>query len=240
MRSITASPPWYRPIRGLAMAITVLLGAQIALLVARALAYMARIRLLHRISGGEVVSRAQVQLADSRVAGAGGFWLLVFIATGVVWLVWQHRAQANAQHLTTKKLTFSPGWAVGWWFIPLANLVQPFLAVRELWQASGGTGSLEEGTWPVLVLWWIAWLGFDLVSVFARVAFERATDASALTTADEGNLIAMVLGIASAAFAIAIVRAVVRRQESGIGAWAEAAAQIPPPPPPPPPGPPPE
>ncbi len=221
------------------MAVTVLLGAQIALLVARALAFMARIRLLHRISGGEVVTQAQVQRADSSVSGAAGFWLLVFIATVVAWLIWQYRAQVNAQHLTTKKLTFSPGWAVGWWFIPFANLVQPFRAVRELWQASGTTGSVE-GTWPVLVLWWIAWLGFNLVSVFARDAFDRATDAPALATADEGNLIAMVLGVASAAFAIAIVRAVLRRQESGMRAWPEAAAQIPPPPPPPPPPPRPE
>ncbi len=235
-----ASPPWYRPIRGLATATTVLLGAQIALLGARALAYIDRIRLLHRISRGEFVTRTRAQLADSRAAGTAGFWLLVFIATVVVWLVWQYRAQVNAQHLTTNKLKFSPGWAVGWWFIPFANLVQPFLAVRELWQASGATGSLEEGTWPVLVLWWITWLGFNLVSVVARDAFARATDAPALTTADEGNLIAMVLGIASAVFAIAIVRGVLGRQESGTRAWQEAAALVPPPPPPIVPPPPPE
>jgi hypothetical protein len=156
-------------------------------------------------------------------------WVFVFIANVVVWLVWQHRAQANAQHLTTKKLTFSPGWAVGWWFVPFANLVQPFRAVRELWRASGGAGHAEESAWPALVLWWIAWLGFELLGSGAA----SANSASAIAAADERQLVAMLFGIASAALAIVIVRAVVRRQETRIKSWPEASyAQLPPPPPP--------
>ncbi len=230
MQSITPSTPWYRRIRGLAQAITILLGVQIAVLAAQVLAYLSRIGLLHRVSRGEFVTRGQAQAADDRVAGFGGLWLLVFAATVVVWLVWQHRAQANAQHLTTKKLTFSPGWAVGWWFIPFANWVQPFRAVRELWQASGGTRSQPEGTWPVLVLWWAAWLGFNLIGLLGRSS--TANDVHALTVADEWQLISVLLGIASAVLAVVVVRAVVRRQQSGIQAWPGAPLAIPLPPPP--------
>jgi hypothetical protein len=209
-----------------------LLGVQIVVLVALALAYLSRISLLHRLSRGELVTRAQVDAADSRLVGLGRLWLLVFIATVVVWLVWQYRAQANARQLTIKKLMFSPGWAVGWWFIPIANLFQPFRAVRELWQASGSTDLSEEGTWPVLVLWWAGWLGFNLFAQFARSS--SPNNVSDFIRADELQLISVPLGIASAALAIAIVRAVERRQQSRIQALAKAPPlQIPLPPPPP-------
>lgn len=211
------------------MAVTLLLAAQIALLLSRALGYMARIHLLQRIARGAIVTRAQGQRADSQVAGSTGLWLLVFIATGVVWLVWQHHAQANAQHLMARRLTFSPGWAVGWWFVPLASLVQPFRAVRELWQTSGGPDSPEEGTWPVLVLWWAGWLGFNLMSALGRTSTNTVT---ALTLADERQLIAVVLGIPSAALAILIVRSVVQRQESFSLRQPTSHISLPPPPPP--------
>jgi Domain of unknown function (DUF4328) len=230
MQANAPSSSWYRSTRGLSMAVTLLLAAQIALLMARAFGYIARIRLLHRLASGEIVTRTQGRLADSQVAGSSGLWLLVFIATGVVWLVWQHRAEAIAQHLATRKLTFSPGWAVGWWFVPVASLVQPFRAVRELWQTSGGPDSPEEGTWPVLVLWWAGWLGFNLLSLLGRT---NANTVTALTSADERELIAVVFGITSAVLAIAIVRSVVRRQESS-RLWLEQPPRISLPPPPPP------
>ncbi|MDP9258382.1 MAG: DUF4328 domain-containing protein [Actinomycetota bacterium] len=185
MQSTATSPSWYRPIRSLATAITFLLGAQAVVLVARVFAYLDRIRLLHHVARREFVANEQAKLADSHlvVVALAELWVFVFIANVVVWLVWQHRAQANAQHLTTKKLTFSPGWAVGWWFVPFANLVQPFRAVCELWQASGGAGHSEESTWPALALWWIAWLGFELLGSGAA----SANSASAIAAADEGG-----------------------------------------------------
>ena len=69
----------------------------------------------------------------------------------LVWLclagicVWTFRATRNAQ-LLGLRTTFSPGLAVGGWLIPLANLVMPYLAVRDLFP-EGHRGRRDAGIW---------------------------------------------------------------------------------------------
>jgi hypothetical protein len=48
----------------------------------------------------------------------------------------------------------TPGWAVGWWFVPLAHLWDPYLVMRGLWRCLGGsrTGS------AAISAWWTAWV----------------------------------------------------------------------------------
>ena len=65
---------------------------------------------------------------------------LVSQATVVVWLVWQHHATANLWSRGLPGLRFTPGWVVGWWFVPFANLVLPYLAMRELDRRSTRSG----------------------------------------------------------------------------------------------------
>ena len=59
-------------------------------------------------------------------------------------------------------MRYSPGWAVGWWFIPVAWWVMPFRTMRELWLASGPeAGAADWGTHrltPLIPLWWMFWI----------------------------------------------------------------------------------
>ena len=51
------------------------------------------------------------------------------------------------------KTSYSPGMAVGGWFIPLGNAVIPPLVLRDLWKAvRGPDGSM------IVFLWWIFYL----------------------------------------------------------------------------------
>jgi heme/copper-type cytochrome/quinol oxidase subunit 2 len=54
------------------------------------------------------------------------FHIPLGIATIVFFLIWEYRAYKNLSALNAQNLEHSPGWAVGWWFIPFANLVKPF------------------------------------------------------------------------------------------------------------------
>ena len=45
-------------------------------------------------------------------------------AIGVVFIIWQFRHAKNAQVLGARG-GLGPGWAIGGWFIPLANYVLP-------------------------------------------------------------------------------------------------------------------
>lgn len=77
-----------------------------------------------------------------------------FIASVVFFCMWTHRVVANAYALGGKWQTISPGWAVGWYFIPIANLWKPFQGLKEAWQTSFETDHVPG----MMRLWWGTWL----------------------------------------------------------------------------------
>jgi hypothetical protein len=121
---------------------------------------------------------------------------LVFLACAVVVLIWLYRANANAHRLGARKLRFSPGWSIGSYFVPFVSYAVPFLAMRDLWNASvnpNGAGGRGAGLLPV---WWGFWLAYNLAAVVAAevnqfaeskasvaptvIAFNLASDAAFL------------------------------------------------------------
>lgn len=67
-----------------------------------------------------------------------------------------NRSTWRAGVLTAPKLLEdTPGWAVGWYFIPIANLWKPYVAMRDIVRAS----TLEVGLsgW-LLPTWWTLWI----------------------------------------------------------------------------------
>ena len=54
-------------------------------------------------------------------------------------------------------MTYSPGWSVGWFFVPLAGLVMPYRVLRELWKAStpgAGANWRQVPVSSILGAWW--------------------------------------------------------------------------------------
>lgn len=82
----------------------------------------------------------------------------IVAVTAVVFLVWVYRASANAHALGFAALKFRPGWAVGWWFVPIANLIQAPRTILELYRvALAGEPAARRshiGSAPV-VAWWL-------------------------------------------------------------------------------------
>ena len=107
-----------------------------------------------------------------------GLALLLAIGSAISWCMWQHRAHRNLRPLARSGLEYTPAWAVGWWFIPVASLWKPYGAVRELWKASDpGSDSLawrSVPTWSAIGWWWAAWLASTVVLFIA--AAQRAAD----------------------------------------------------------------
>ena len=84
-----------------------------------------------------------------------------FVAVGM----WIHRAHANLREASDRAYEFSPGWAVGWYFIPIANLFKPFQAMKELWFASHGIDGWRDATAPGLLrVWWLAFVASSISS----------------------------------------------------------------------------
>ena len=88
---------------------------------------------------------------------------LIIIATLCVVGRWIYRASTIA-HAVCDQMSITPGWAVGWYFVPFANLIKPFHAMKEIWFASHQTdGSYEERAPGILALWWTLWIVNNVV-----------------------------------------------------------------------------
>jgi hypothetical protein len=135
-----------------------------------------RVVLLQGFQRG-TTSASRVNSSIAGVNAANGFAFVFLAAAGIVWLVWQHRAHSNLRALGASGLRFEPAWAVAWWFIPFANIVFPYLTMRELLKASDpSSGAVDwqaRPTPPVLVAWWAAWLARIPFSVLAVAAAPR-------------------------------------------------------------------
>ncbi len=74
--------------------------------------------------------------------------ILLFNLTIICFLGWLHRAYRNLEIFGKNNNRFSPGWAVGWWFIPVANIFRPFQIMDELWQNSLNISPAETRLTP--------------------------------------------------------------------------------------------
>lgn len=147
--------------------------------------------------------------------------IVIFVITAVLFLMWLHRVYRNLPALGAQSMETTPGWAVGYFFIPFANLVKPFHVVREIWNKSDpqaetleGFGSYSSGT-PALVGWW--WAFWIIANVSARIADRIAGDSETVG----GMILAARLGIAAdvlflvaGVLAILVVRKIDERQEA--------------------------
>ena len=98
---------------------------------------------------------------------------LVYVVLVVAFLLWLHRASKNVPALgnSRQRVEYSPGWAVGSFFVPFVNLVVPYKAVREVWEKSDPAVRTEDdfmfaqpSSAPLLLGWWIAWLASNVLS----------------------------------------------------------------------------
>lgn len=78
----------------------------------------------------------------------------VLIACAFVVLKWTYRANANVRALGAKGMRFTPGWAVGWYFIPILWLWKPYQAMKEIWKASSNPSDWGDASVPSLLPWW--------------------------------------------------------------------------------------
>lgn len=123
-------------------------------------------------AGGELLEARgvlSVEFDSGPLALAIGLTYLAYTAVFVVSIVlvarWIHRAHANLRESGMDGLEVTPGWAVGWYFVPFANLVMPFKAMRELWNASRGQHDPFGGEAPsVIKAWWAAWIVGNILS----------------------------------------------------------------------------
>lgn len=91
--------------------------------------------------------------------------LVGFIGAAIAVPVWMHRCYRNLPALGAAALGWSPAWAVGAWFIPIANLVLPYMVARELWAKASGSPVQSSS---LLGLWWAACIAAVVINLIGN------------------------------------------------------------------------
>ena len=158
--------------------------------------------------------------------------ILVYLATVVFFCIWLYRSYANLRAFNpSRRLDSSPGMAVGSFFIPFANLVLPYRAVKEVWQKSGPPDEAllsEPGPPAWFPIWWTFWL----LSTFAgnislRVSFDENVGEQAATVI---SIVASALSVVAGLLAYMVVDLIDDRQEETSGKMRLGKFSGPPPP----------
>lgn len=163
---------------------------------------------------GAIWSQAALQRVDSFTVATGIFFGLASIASAIFVGRWIYRASENA-HALSDEMTISPGWAVGWYFVPFATLFKPYQAMREIWQASlapHNPGSVQSP--PIMQIWWMLWIA---TSILGNISFRVSLGAKTINDFLLGSwidIISFAVDVPLALLLITLMRQVSANQRS--------------------------
>jgi hypothetical protein len=127
------------------------------------------VQMVEQLMLGHQIDQGEAAANEARILLAERLGLLAMLIAAIPFIMWLFRSHRNLPALRAAPLTFSPGWTIAAWFIPLANLVVPYLVVQEVYRGSNPAGAGDRldrlGSGSLLVmLWWFLWVAANVVS----------------------------------------------------------------------------
>lgn len=147
----------------------------------------------------------------------------MFLATVVAFCIWTYQAARNAKGLSSIPQKMSPGWTVGWYFVPFANFWKPFQGMREIWWRSAWPQTKYAP--PILNIWWILWIALSLIDKVVGRLF-RAEDLELLATANAAMMVVQLAWLAPTIILVWIVDRVTRMQVAKHAAHPDGPADV--------------
>ena len=86
----------------------------------------------------------------------------------IIFFVWIYRTNKNLGILSGEQMVFTPGWSVGWFFVPIACLFKPYQVMKEIWNVSHKN---QSTTFSLIGWWWFLWITSEIL---ARIALKLA------------------------------------------------------------------
>jgi hypothetical protein len=155
-------------------------------------------------SQDEFIQKADT--SDDRQSFVGIAYLLVFVVSGILILKWLHRANYNSRQLGAKNMEFTPGWSIGYYFVPIMNLWKPYMAMKELWKASVNPKDWNNQITPgLLPQWWGLWI---VTGLLGRIIFKLSKNAESLDAMIQLNLVNQLSDVLEIPLAIVLIKIV--------------------------------
>ena len=140
---------------------------------------------------------------------------VVMIGTWTLVLRWIYRANYNSHQLGATDMAFTPGWAVGWFFVPIEWFWKPYEVMKEVWQTSSDPlGDWKTQIAPRLLGWWWAlWIALWVLAL-ANVILDT------MLHIDDGGLVDLVRFLLLVPLTLVFRSIVTRIHQMQMGHWA--------------------
>jgi len=214
----TATTPFQSP-QGLAVVTTIALCIKAALSLGQFAGLIMRLKVLDDIQRLGPALGATLQSdahrADIVVQASAGVGLLALIACYVVGGMWIYRTARNVRALGAKGIETSPGWAVGFFAVPIMNWFRPLLAMSEIWRASQWPDRWRSQPMPPLLgFWWAGWIATGVVGNFVYFATQAGKDLSLVKAINQASALDVALELITMGLFLTIVWQVTRAQQA--------------------------
>ncbi len=206
--------------RGLLTMVLVLIGVGMAFDLGSIVSSLMQYELLGRMASEGPWTEEEAAANDTRELAVTGVTLVWQLVMAIPFLKLLGRFNHNAWSFGAKGMKFTPGWTVGWFFVPLANLIQPVLAVQELWRVS----QQGEGAWaaraasPIVGTWWGLWIARNVLGQLSR-AISKGEGLEPIQTATLVDIANLLVSLILSGVAILMLKQIVtlqlEREESG-------------------------
>jgi hypothetical protein len=201
--------------RGAAFALYGLLGVNIVVAAAAFATCVDQRSLLTKVRTEPwTVTLDQVHTVADRTDVVNGFAIGTVVLTAIAFAVWTWLAYSRlAEFGYARRL--GAGWALGAWFVPVANLYLPKRIIDDLVDAGTSPESLTAETVSLrrwTTAWWAAWIITVISGFVARNMQGNAKTIDTAMSAATAYMVRDVLVVVSAMLAIVAVHRVTRQQ----------------------------
>ncbi|MEU6312232.1 DUF4328 domain-containing protein [Streptomyces sp. NPDC047014] len=214
---------------GLAIALTALFALVIGLDVYAFHADWNTRSLMDRVlADPDAVSDAALDEGYLLMIRSGMFQSQIALVTGIVFIVWFHRTRLNAEAFAPGADRLSPGWAIGGWLVPFANLWLPYRIAVATWRSSTPVPADGRRYSLTLVnLWWGSFALAKILSWYGGRTYGRADTYEGARDAATVLLAADAVDIAAAILAVLFVRRLTAMQHARATLGPRPAAETP-------------
>jgi hypothetical protein len=161
---------------------------------------------------------ARTQVAALLLLAGGLVDVGVLLFSGIAFICWLHRVRSNLDAFPMMALQWKRGWAIGAWFVPIANFFIPLGVLGEVDRTTERQARRPRRA-TVYVLWVVFWTAYVIVDRVSSLAYSSRVGETVAERAESlsGQLtlvgLSGVLGLLAAAFAILLVRRVTEHQD---------------------------
>jgi len=170
-----------------------------------------------RMAAGAPPTPQEAARHDARRRGVEYLTLAAFAGTAVLWLAWLRLAYGNLALVGSKRSRFTRRGAVGYWFIPVVNLVRPFQVMKDLWlrsESMNDRDAYDQLPAPsFLSAWWGIFLADGGLAIAVPSLLRQAGTPADLIDVTDLGIVVNLVGAVAVLLAIGVVRGIDRRQQ---------------------------